>query len=770
MSHLIWGLGRDTFFLFASMLACCAAASAQSNSTTFKAGDRVEVDVGLNWTTATVIEVKRASITVRLDQIDVPSEARKGMPREILERLRTRTLPLISVRAARAAQTEKRFATEPVRKWTDRTGRFSIDAQYSGTDGPKVVLLKTDGKKISVPFATLSDQDQTYVKQQTDPSENPFTDTEAQVTDVAPMKEANWREAKVIHPQKFSKWSFVPTGDIAAVQKIPDGPQAAVPLKKLPGADMDLNEVEGIYPSSDSGRVLICRQKGNINEKQFLELVDISKNRSEALTPLPKQTILLDADLDSELVAYRSHEVGLQENNGILTIAKYTPNNLTVIARWEPYGHSTAGFDNEISEAKFLSPDRILTLDRWRKAILIWDFAQVKVLMRIPIGTANEIATVLSPDRKLLAISAETGVSIIDLEAGRHVATIPPDGRRYHSLAFRGDNARLAGLTDLGLKVWDLTNGNVTVNFTTPAINTSFDVALAWTGSYLLVGNNYLFDVDRRILLWEYQESMLTFHNATLRNGVLWMVPFSQSESTLVSSPVPHQAALTMAKQLPSAEELLVARPGDQVAIEIDMDPNIVLPDDVEKRLAGYVKAVEKSEADDDKIVMLKPGDAKKDLVRRELAIALKEAGYQVVSKSNLVLKFVCKPQPPQTIRINVDRRWPPRREDFVEKTITPHATCLSFALNGEVIWENGFVARPNMIIYLEKGETLDQALERLSRPNMLMFTLMKFSAPMARRGKATENGAYGVSAFTSKGLVDGNDVRTNVQHFSGSF
>lgn len=767
MNNRISKSGHASTCLVVSLFVWCASALAQSDSANFKTGDRVDAMDGFNWKKATVTKVDGSSITVRFDQVNIPVEAREHMPKEMLERIRTRTLLLREVRAPKAPLAEKQFASTPTRKWSDRTGKFSIDARYAGTDGPKVVLVKTDGKKIAVPLERLSDQDRAYVKEQTDPSENPFTDTEAPAAAAGPMKEANWREAKLIQPQKFTKWIFVPTGDVAAILKTAEGPNAIVQLKTVPGADVGLNEVQGIFPSSDNRRVLVCRQKGNINEKQFLELVDILKNESEGLTPLPKQTILLDADLDAGLVAYRSNASGPNENKGVLTVAKFDSNDLTAIAQWEPYGHSTVGMNNELEQAKILSPNRILTLDRWGESIVIWDVAQVKALMKMPIGRANVLSTALSPDRKLLAIGAEIGISIIDLETGRHVATIPPDGRTYHSLAFRGDNARLAGLTDMCVKVWDLTNGKVTVDFTTAGTGT-YDVALAWTGAYLLVGNNYLFDVDRRILLWEYQESMLTFHNASMRNGVLWIVPSSHDKSTLVSSPVPHPAALAMAKQLPSADEMLVAKPGDPVAIEIDMDPNVVLPDNVEKQIAGYVKGVEKSETDDGKIVMLKPGDSKKDLVRRELAIALKEAGYQVVDSSNLVLKFICKPQPQQTVLINVDGRSPARPEDFVEKPITPHATCLSFALNGEVIWENGFVAKPHMIIYLEKGETLDQALVRLSRPNMLMFSLMKFSSPMARRGKATENGAYGVSEFTSKGLIDGKNARTNVQHISG--
>ena len=46
------------------------------------------------------------------------------------------------------------------------------------------------------------------------------------------------------------------------------------------------------------------------------------------------------------------------------------------------------------------------------------------------------------------------------------------------------------------------------------------------------------------------------------------------------------------------------------------------------------------------------------------------------------------------------------------------------------------------MMIWIEKGETLDKALERMTKPNVGLFTNAKFSPYVARPGKATPNGA----------------------------
>jgi hypothetical protein len=160
--------------------------------------------------------------------------------------------------------------------------------------------------------------------------------------------------------------------------------------------------------------------------------------------------------------------------------------------------------------------------------------------------------------------------------------------------------------------------------------------------------------------------------------------------------------------------------------------------------------------ADGANVVLLQPGAAQNDLIRQALTAALQEAGFKVVEKSDLVVKAICKPQPQQTIKINVGGRWPPRPEDFQEHTITPHASYLEMTLNGEGLWKRGFVARPYMTIWMEKNETLQQALQRLTQPNLSIFTQARFSPYVAKPGTATPNGAYGVSQFTARGIVDG--------------
>ena len=56
----------------------------------------------------------------------------------------------------------------PTRTWNDATGAFSVDAQFVGVKGGKVILKKTDGSTVAVPLERLSQEDRDFVAEQTE--------------------------------------------------------------------------------------------------------------------------------------------------------------------------------------------------------------------------------------------------------------------------------------------------------------------------------------------------------------------------------------------------------------------------------------------------------------------------------------------------------------------------------------------------------------------------------------------------------------------------
>ena len=62
-----------------------------------------------------------------------------------------------------------------MRTWEDTSGKFRVDAVLVSVDNDRVTLKKKDGKQVTLAVSKLSDEDQEYLKTQSQPKEaNPF--------------------------------------------------------------------------------------------------------------------------------------------------------------------------------------------------------------------------------------------------------------------------------------------------------------------------------------------------------------------------------------------------------------------------------------------------------------------------------------------------------------------------------------------------------------------------------------------------------------------
>ena len=93
-----------------------------------------------------------------------------GMVQLIAKAALPKVLPGPSPSSPTTASTRR---PETLRTWTDKSGKYKIEATYLGIDGDNVVLKrKKDGREVKVPIARLSDADQAAI--QALQPENPF--------------------------------------------------------------------------------------------------------------------------------------------------------------------------------------------------------------------------------------------------------------------------------------------------------------------------------------------------------------------------------------------------------------------------------------------------------------------------------------------------------------------------------------------------------------------------------------------------------------------
>jgi hypothetical protein len=174
-------------------------------------------------------------------------------------------------------------ADAPLRKWNDRSGKFSIEARYQELNGDKVVLTKSDGKRIEVPTAKLSDEDARYLLEVKTAGESPFQEVggAGSAPEATPSTKVDWNSAKFVEPKDFQGWLFKPASGKGSLP--PAGrAKATVALTDIPDSQVFFETVDGIYGTDDGNRVVVCRNLGDVHQTKamFLEVVDIQKQHA----------------------------------------------------------------------------------------------------------------------------------------------------------------------------------------------------------------------------------------------------------------------------------------------------------------------------------------------------------------------------------------------------------------------------------------------------------------------------------------------------------
>ncbi|MCO6045175.1 SHD1 domain-containing protein [Aeoliella sp. ICT_H6.2] len=713
---------------------------------TYDIGDRVEAQRGHDWIPGTVVGGSGTRIRVRLDD-DGSSDS---LPDDVREKRLLRNYYVSELRHAKgaAATAPAPSSTRPSRRtlsvpsssesaspfdsamssvasrtWSDQSGRFSIDATYRGMNGAKVVLEKSDGSQIEVPLDKLSSADQDYVNSQGGDPENPFA-VASSTPAIAPSRsaplQADKSGARTLAPQTFDGWTFEPEttlgSDAGSLR------QRTLTLSAIPDSDPFFEDNKQLYLAASGQRAVLVREQGAVarDKKLYLESFDLAAGKSTALAPLPDEVEVLAVDPDQGLVAYRPDHFG--RGNTDLTIAQLRGTQLAPVATWVPYGDERMGRGTEVEAAWFLPEGRIMTLGQFGDVLTIWNASNAKATTLVPVSHGfDDEDLALSPDRRYAALKMDSGIAIVNLSSGEHEATIALAKGAAHlgvdRLAFNADNTKLAAVGHLGIFVWNLQTGTLLGHFDH---ETTFPSAsLLWAGDFLFHQNRYLYDFHRHILLWEFEG--ISMHNGASRisNGVLCMVNKGRGHdsSQLRCMPFPTPEMIQTAERLGPPESLIVAKAGDPVAIELDIDERIISTEQV----------------------------------RAAIVANLEKSGYVVADKSDTVVKAVCKQLPSQTIKIGQGRsRFSVQPGDIVERTITPSPSSLTLSYKGQSVWRRGNMGQPGMTIWMRDGETLDQALTRLTTPNTKLLTDATFPTEIVRPGKASRNGAYGLTDLDS--------------------
>lgn len=473
------------------------------------------------------------------------------------------------------------LSEERKRVWSDKSGKFKLEAEYQGIEEGKVLLKKTgDGKVVRVPLGSLNPADAKIANDfAAEDAENPFAGGEDPVpkkNDLVGSKliEAPKRASiESIPLAAFDRWEYKPDPEVAVENKFAD----STPLPKPKRADKDPQKQQfAFHDRMDDGLFVFGRSEylatvrnpflDRDGGKPLLARFDLATGKPKPAKPLPFATNIRFASPDGKLLVGWNEED--RERIDLHVMSLDEQGALSLLYRWQPLAKDEHwDFMNEI---KFLANDRVLVRST-KGPIDVWEIndKSAKVLYSIaaePHGSGWGI----SRGGKYLAVTTKDSVHILEAADGKIVGRIAASEPGQTSVSFSYDGERLATSSGLSLTVYDLATQK-------PAARMRFQNAIQpgeieWPApDHLLLGGRHLVNLPLQAITWEYRNNGWAHSAPHYFGGAYWYRTTGTSDAVLVRAKLPHQAALDVVKAIDPAK-LYILKPGAEVALVVKED------------------------------------------------------------------------------------------------------------------------------------------------------------------------------------------------------
>jgi WD40 repeat protein len=621
--------------------------------------------------------------------------------------------------------------------WIDVTGKYKTEATFVRLADGKVELKKADGSIAKVPLDKLSAADQELAKKLAagdaaagvDPND-PFATTEpaepgTPAEPAEPAKPVNHTDTqnpanlKVTEPIRDGE-SEVLLDDSVREGGLTADPEPAIqlslasrgiPLSKTAagkegpaGGFFESPKLLAIPPSGGQAVIALVDESPGTERITRLERCDLAAGKSLGSIVLKGNSVPLDADPTGQFILARSDNfhIGTHGRVDIFDVSQNQPQH---VISWLPYGDRDWG-QRDVHFASFLGSDHICTVDGAGK-LTVWQRNQAKAIYCVAIFQGSTPA--VSGTGKYLTVLTKSGIFVLDALIGNPLAKFVGQPGYFPRLSFRPDGQQLACVSSGLIQVWDVRSGQMVHDVYLP---TQFAAnAIAWpSDGYLLLNGGSLVDLQRRIVLWQYNGG--SQEGATINGRQLYIAKGGDHSGTLVHTALPHGDAKKLTAGL-DPDALLAIKPGVQVSV----------------RIAVAMTPQEQQQIYD-------------ALVKR-----LTDNGLQVVQNANLILHATTEQGETKT----VEYRTIGRGFGTESATVTQQIQKLTFTENGKTLWQAAQVKGAPIFLHTG-GKDLDAALAEQTRPDVAFFTNMMVPKHLARPGPKT-GGAYGEASLTPQGV-----------------
>ncbi|MEI8211339.1 MAG: SHD1 domain-containing protein [Planctomycetota bacterium] len=603
-------------------------------------------------------------------------------------------------------------SNEPYRLWSDRTGKFKIEAILIEQTATEVSLKKKDGNIVKVPIEKLSSTDQEYIA--SGASENPFAGgSKTSLSQGAGMGTVLGREFRLSPPIEVEKGGdvLINTLDLPKDWKA-DPP--SLDLSSINNASMAITEekfgvnvrrplligpeITGLCYGVDSGSFFD-------QPASSIFLVDGKSRKSTKVTTIADARVwFASADpvsgnvLGLVLDKNQDHALSFVVLGGIRDQKPVVVNHWTLPTSSQNNTHHFATY------RKILPNDLAVVV--WDSQVHVVQNSTLKKILTIPVKHFNEPA--VTAGGKYLACPVDGQCALFEIATGNQIGSIPIGNTIAVSLGFSNDGTRLAIAQDAKVTIWDLVQGKEIFKHEANVNLAGLGKPIAWGGGdeFLILPSGELLSLKRNLILWKYTFADDGLEYSDLLEHGLLTVANSKSIGVIR---LPHELAKQALKK--DVSGITALKKGDAVSVGFDGNgPDI---DGATVIQSLQQKAI--------------------------------EAGYRVDPAAPV--RLVGKVTRGKTETQSYRSFGGPGLQDV---SFTPYITSVELESNGKLLWQNS--TRSGLPFMIRGEKTLDQVAREHEKPDPGFFGRIILPSQVL---KPEYQSGFGSSIVSANGIQD---------------
>jgi hypothetical protein len=635
------------------------------------------------------------------------------------------------------------WADEPLRTWTDASGKFTIQGKFIKLEDGKVTLEKADGTQVTIEESKLKFEDRSEARQANgrvrrsenakNSAQSPFKEVgkadrhsqasqqmaelrkrlePARASGVIELKKIDWTSVKNLSVD-VTPWKAPPVvATDLALGFIPKPVSIAVrePFERALGLV--------VHAGTRRAYVITNVQQGR-GMSSILHVCDLEKGAVVKTVNIPGDHRPLAISIDGKTLVTREEE--FHGHHSILILWQMSDTDVKPLHRIDTARMSNS-HKSTVNGAAFVADGSLLT---WQVGGMYtwWNPSDATPMKTIQLQ--GDMTPALSHDGKRLAAKRDRDLVLLDAVTGETIGCNQDMLGHVKTLAFSPDGKHLAVFNSTKVEVLSLATAKVIKSITH---SNQRDLApLYWSSPTALLAGlqlSYL-STELNVSMWKYHGcEMYTFAGDTT---------FCLAEYkgfTLVPLKLPHDVPTRIVEKAVRDPQSFILKPGTTVSIDVTGIEDLKLRKEVTKVLerhiehGGFKLGLGGSKP---------PEDAKPAPVGKKQAPAGKKTAPSKNKPTAEALTLVASVTRGKDHEVSYTVEGPAFGNREKTHTIPGWVYELKLVANGITHWAATAGNHPPAIIRLQQGESVETHLKQYIGTNHLYFLNMELPPYVAK-------------------------------------